>query len=52
MGILRELYLDPGNGLLRLHHARRFRGLTFADQLRGAQVLGPEENALDEHCAA
>lgn len=45
-------YLDPGDGFLGLHHARRLGGLTFADQLRGAQVLGPEEYALDEHCAA
>jgi hypothetical protein len=43
-------HLDPGHGLLSLHHARRLGGLTLAHQLRGAEVARAEENAFDEHC--
>lgn len=52
MGIVQQVHLDPRHGFLGLHHARRFRRLTLADQLRGAQVFGPKQNTLDEHCAA
>lgn len=43
-------HLDPGHSLLRLHHPCALGGLALAHQLRGAQVLGPEQNSLDQNC--
>ena len=40
------IYLDPGDGLLCLHHPGGLGRLTLADQLGGAQVAGPEQHTL------
>lgn len=42
-------YLDPGNGLLGLHHSGRLGRLTLADKLSGSKVSGPKQHALNEN---
>ena len=41
-----NVYLDPGHGLLRLHHPGGLGGLALAHQLGGAQVASSEENTF------
>lgn len=41
-------YLDAAHGFLRLHHADVFGGVTLREQLRGAQVIGGEDDAINE----
>ena len=41
-----DAYLDPGDGLLRLHHPGGLGWLALAHQLGGAEVAGAEENSL------
>ncbi len=40
------LHLDPGDGLLGLHHPRGLGGLALAHQLGGAQVAGAKQDTL------
>lgn len=41
-------YLDAAHCFLRLHHTDVFGRVTLGEQLRGAQVIGGEDDAINE----